>query len=413
MATTVFALLVLSGAALYFMSAQERARLLGNVVGVLRRVVTAAAHGSTTRQPFDEFLRARTGRPIVTPLLAAVNVLVFMLVVFNRQSPDDTQTLIEWGGNFAPRTTNGEWWRLLSAAFVHGGLFQLLVTLLGLVPLGLILERAVGRVAFAAVYLTTALLAGVVSLWTTSPTSVNAGASDAVLGVYGLLLSVLAWSVVQRPTEPMAMPWLTVRRLAAAAMPFLLYNSITGHFDTPSAVAGLATGLAGGLVVAKGVAREKPSVRRAVVVMAATVLIVIGAALPFRGIVDFTPEIAGIVAVEQRTAGAYDTAVVKFRLGRLSAKALVQLIDKTIIPDLQAAGARVKALRGIPPEQKPLVAAAEEYFRLREQSWRDRITGLLKSKHDLLRKAEETERAALDAFRRIQPEVQELPSAGD
>jgi len=147
-------------------------------------------------------------------------------------------------------------------------------------------------------------------------------------------------------------------------------------------------------------------------VMAAAMLIAAAAVLPLRGIVDVRPEIAAIVAVEERTAGSYEAAVAKFRLGRLPAKALVQLIDRTIIPELQAVRVRLTALRGVPREQQPLVAAAEEYLRLREQSWHDRVAGLLKSKMDMLRKAEETERAALDAFQKIRPDTRESPPTG-
>ena len=141
--------------------------------------------------------------------------------------------------------------------------------------------------------------------------------------------------------------------------------------------------------------------------MAATALVAAGAAFMFERVIDFRPEIAGIVAVEERTAAAYDAAAAKFRSGRLPAKALVQLIDRTIVPELRAVRARVQALRGVPTEQAPLAAAAEEYFRLREQSWRHRVDGLLKSKMDMLRKAEETEVAALMAFDRIRPHIQE------
>jgi rhomboid protease GluP len=409
--TTVLALLVLSGAALYFMTAEERARLARSLVTALRHAIGAATHSASSGEPLDESLRARTGWCVVTPLILGLNALVFTLMLFGSSAAGETQTLIQWGGNFAPRTTGGEWWRLISAAFVHGGLLQLAASIAGLVPLGVVLERAVGRVAFATIYLAAALVSGVISLWTASPTSVSVGASGAIFGLYGLLLASLTWVGVSRPAGPV--PWILVNRIAAAAVPFVVYNLLTDHLGTSSELAGLGTGFAGGLLIARGVTREKPPVRRAAVVLAAAMLIAAAAVLPLRGIVDVRPEIAAIVAVEERTASSYEAAVAKFRLGRLPAKALVQLIDRTIIPELQAVRVRLNALRGVPREQQPLVAAAEEYLRLREQSWRDRVAGLLKSKMDMLRKAEETERAALDAFQKIRPDTRESPPAGD
>jgi membrane associated rhomboid family serine protease len=408
MPTTAFALLVLSGAALYFMNPEERARLARLAVAAVRHAIGAVTHASSSGSgdPFDDMLRARTGRPLVTPLLLALNALIFTLMLVGRGALNDTQTLIDWGGNFAPRTTNGEWWRLIAAMFVHGGVFHLAATMAGLLPLGLIMERAVGRITFATMYLSAGLLAGVVSLWTTSPTSVTFGASGAVFGIYGLLLASLGWAIVSRPAVPV--PLITVKRLAAAAVPFFLYNLATDHLGA-SELAGLGAGFAGGLVVARGVTREKPAVRRAALLMAATVVIVAGAAVPLRGIVDFRPEVARIAAVEERTAGAYDEAVGKFRLGRIPAKGLIQLIDRTIMPELQAVRARVTALRGVPQEQAPLVAAAEEYFQLREESWRRRAEGLLRSSADMLREADRKERAALEAFRKMRPATDGLP----
>ncbi len=399
MPTTLFAVLVLSGAALYFMTPDERSRLARSAAGAVQRAIRAQS--SASGEPFDEFLRARTRWPIVTPLLVVLNAVVFTLMLFDRGALAEAQTLIDWGANFAPRTTNDEWWRLIAATFVHGGVLHFLATVAGVVPLGLVLERAVGRIAFAAVYLAAGVIAGVVSLWTASPTSVTIGASGAIFGIYGLLLATLAWGVVT--PLPVRVPLMTVKRIAAAAVPFFLYNLVTDDLGTTSELAGLGAGFIAGLIVASRVARERPPIYRAAMVVAAATVIVIAAALPLRGIVDFRPELAQIAALEARTAGVYDAAVTKFRIGRMPAKALAQLINRTIIPDLEAGRARVHAIRGVPREQAPLVAAAVQYFELRQQSWRRRAEGLLTAKMEMLREAERTEQAALKAFRRVQP----------
>ena len=78
--------------------------------------------------------------------------------------PSLTETLVGWGGNVGVRTTNGEWWRLATAMFVHSGMFHLLVNTAALVQLGLILERLVGRLTFAAVYVAAGIFAGLASL---------------------------------------------------------------------------------------------------------------------------------------------------------------------------------------------------------------------------------------------------------
>jgi membrane associated rhomboid family serine protease len=401
MSTLVFAVVLLTCAAFYFMSAEERARAARLAVATLKDAIRAVRQGSSSDDPFDEMLRERTGRLVATPLLVALNVLVFMRMLLGDGALDDLQTLVGWGGNFAIRTTNDEWWRLLGSMFVHNGLFHLITTMGALVSLGLLLERAVGRIAFASIYLASGLVASVVSLWTTSPTSISFGSSGAVFGIYGLLLASLAWALVARP--PVGIPVIVLKRLAAGAVPFLLYNLLSDSLGTMSEMAGFAAGFVSGLVVARGVGREKPSAGRAAWVMASASVIVVLAAVPLRGIIDFRPEVARITAIEERTATAYDAAVANFRLGRIPAKGLIQVIDRTIIPELEAVRARVVGLRGVPQEQVPLVAAAQEYVQLRQASWRRRAEGLLKSNTTILRDADQRERSALEAFRKLRP----------
>jgi hypothetical protein len=153
MSTLVFAVVLLTCAAFYFMSAEERARAVRLAVAAAKDAIRKAREGSSADDPFDEMLRARTGRLVVTPLLVAVNAIVFTRMLFGSGAFDDMQTLVGWGGNFAIRTANGEWWRLLGSTFVHGGLFHFLTAMAALVSLGLLLERAVGRIVFATIYL--------------------------------------------------------------------------------------------------------------------------------------------------------------------------------------------------------------------------------------------------------------------
>ena len=94
------------------------------------------------------------------PAFVAVNVIVFLMM---GGGGSRRETLVEWGASFGPRTTNGEWWRLAASMFVHTGFLQLLVNCAALVQLGLILERLVGHITFAAVYFAAGVLASLVS----------------------------------------------------------------------------------------------------------------------------------------------------------------------------------------------------------------------------------------------------------
>ncbi len=188
-------ILVLGGYALYSMSPDERTQLKERVVTAAERAREEAARRRAEPEPFRDALRERTPWPLVMPVLVAVNVLVFLGMGWGSSDHD---ALVSWGASFGPRTTNAEWWRLLASMFVHGGFFQLLINCAALVQLGLILERLVGHVTFAAVYFAAGILASLVSL-SDYPMATSYGASGAIFGLYGLLVASFAWTAVTRP----------------------------------------------------------------------------------------------------------------------------------------------------------------------------------------------------------------------
>jgi membrane associated rhomboid family serine protease len=435
----ILALLVVVGYALYVMSPGERNKLAQAVVARLHRLKDEAIRRRTEPEPFRDALRERTPLAIVTPALIGLNVLVFFFMLFGSGSLSDPETLVSWGGNFGPRTTNGEWWRLVAAMFVHTGFLHLLVNIAGLTQAGLMLERLAGQMTLVLVYLAAGILASLESL-SSGPVDVTVGASGAIFGVYGLLVAALMWGLLQRPrveapvqsvqtldlldlretfvpsepstpSEPdnrsLAIPLKALKELAPAAAIFFLYNALDGV--TTAELSGLVAGFACGLVLARQVKDSKPPVFHVAAAMAATAVIVIASAALLRGVADVRPEMAEVVALEDRTARKYEAAVGQFKKGTLSAEALAQVIDKTIMPDLHAVQTRLKALSGVPQVHQPLVASAEEYLRLRDESWRLRAEGLHKRNMPTLQKAERPERAALEALQKIQPVAQKPP----
>jgi hypothetical protein len=239
----------------------------------------------------------------------------------------------------------------------------------------------------------------VVSLWTAPALSTSTGTSGAVFGVYGLLLALTAWWLVHR--SPVALPFSDAKRICTAAALFVIYNLITDHLNATSELAGATAGLVAGLIVARGVAHKPSPVRRAAIVLTASAAMTLLAVLPVRGIVDIRAEIEAVIAAEARTAAAYDSAVAKFRKGTVTTRDLAQVIGESIRPELRTMQMRLKALRGVPKEHAPVVAAAEEFLQLRDESWRHRSEALVASDPDLLRDADRTERAALEALRRV------------
>jgi hypothetical protein len=121
--------------------------------------------------------------------------------------------------------------------------------------------------------------------------------------------------------------------------------------------------------------------------------------VPLRGIADVRPELASIVALEDQTSHVYQTAADQFRRGRLTAEGLAGVIEQSIMPQLQAADVRLKSLTRVPTENQPLVADAQEYVKLRSESWHLRAEGLRKAAAPTVRKVSRTDRESDESWR--------------
>ena len=389
-------LLIVGALLLYVMTSEERRRVAQLAVGSLQEAVYRISRHRADTGPFGDALRARTPWAMVTPAIILVNLAIYARVVWT-DGPTGAETLLAWGASFGPRTTSGEWWRLVTAMFVHGSLLALLIHSAALLQAGVVLERLVGHVAFAAIYVAAGLFATLMAV-STSPEQVAAGAGGAVLGVYGLLLASIVRGTLHR--SELTIPLRSLAVLAPIAALFTLYTAVVSGFGAP-ARAGLFTGFLFGILVERGIRERKPSVRRLAAVSAATLAIALLVVVPLRGVADVRPEMALVVAVEARTAAEYDYAVLRFRNGRITTKALAGEIERTILPELQRVHGRVSALQHVPNAYQPLVAAAGDYLRLREHSWRLRARALNTSNTRLLRDADRTERESLAAFERF------------
>jgi membrane associated rhomboid family serine protease len=399
-AVLFLALLVIGGFAWYVLTPAERVRIQGPLIAALRRVQRLVLLSYAELGPFRAALRARTRMPLAVPALAAAGVVVFALMAAGPGALDDPDTLVAWGASFGPRTTNGEWWRLVAMLSVHAGVLHLVVNTTALVQAGLLVERLVGTAAFVAVYVAAGLAAGLVDL-AVSPVGVSAGASGAIAGVYGLLIAAFGWSHLSR--SDVAIPWRAVVLLAPLAAIFAVYNLNTGMIGREGQIAGFATGLGLGLALAAGVSERKPSLKRSAVALAASVIVVAGLALPMRGMTDPRHALEEVLAMEDRTAAIYARAVQQFRAGRVPAVALADLIEGTILPEVRAAAAPLASLARVPRDYQELVRHAEEYLRLRGDSWHLRAAALRSASMPRLREADQVERASLEALDRARP----------
>jgi len=376
------------------MSSEERLRFAQAVVDGLAFIKDSIVKPPSGGEAFYIALKARTRWPVITPAIAITYLMVFGLLLVGSGSIGDPRTLIDWGSSVGTRTTNDEWWRLATAMFVHVGIIHLVAEIAGLVQVGLVVERLVGRFAFAVVYVASGVLAGLWSL-TLHPVSVQAGAAGAIFGIYGLLVATLLMGLVQRSS--LTVPPRVLLGLWPGVVLFIVYNTLTEGLFSEAMQAGLVVGFTGGMLITGRVISEKPPIRRVGAVLAATVAIIVTVASPLRGFADISGEMARVKEGEERTARTYDTAVDRFKSGRLSAQELAKLADR-IVGELQSMQTKLASLDNVPAEHWPMVEKACEYLKLRQDSWRLRAEGLRAGRARTLQEADVAEHSALMAL---------------
>lgn len=133
--------------------------------------------------------------PVMTLILVAVNVLVYLYVEWNGSS-NDVDYMLSMGASYEPYILeNHEWYRLITHFFLHFGWDHLFNNMISLLVLGYALEQVMGKLRYTVLYFLSGIVAGVASIayniMVTGEYSVSCGASGAIYGLTGALLVLL------------------------------------------------------------------------------------------------------------------------------------------------------------------------------------------------------------------------------
>jgi len=190
-------------------------------------VECVSAGARTVRQPRPAFGPRGSRTPVITYALIAINVLVFVAENASRQ----VQPLLAL---WSPAVADGQYYRLVTSAFLHYGILHLLFNMWALYVVGPGLEAWLGRLRFTTLYALSAL-GGAVLVYLLAPlNAATAGASGAIFGLFGATFVVakrvnldVRWVVIL----------IAINLVITFAVPGISWQGHVGGLLTGSAIA--------------------------------------------------------------------------------------------------------------------------------------------------------------------------------
>jgi rhomboid protease GluP len=223
----------------------------------------------------------------LTHVLFGANLAVFlaMQLAGGPVMDFDGHELAHWGANVGPYTLSGDWWRLVTYMFLHGGVMHIAFNMWCLWDLGAMCESLYGRWTYATIYLITGIAGGLASVaW--NPGVLSVGASGAIFGLAGALVASFYLGEFSLPRVALSG---TLRSLAFFIGFNVLFGSMFPGIDNACHIGGLLSGLMLGALIARlAPEHDRPLKRAGVVAVVALAVAASGVAVrqwrsaPFR-----------------------------------------------------------------------------------------------------------------------------------
>ncbi len=187
-------------------------------------------------------------RFLLTTALVAVNVLVFAWVAVTGGFAS-TQSLVDHGALAGVLVERGQYWRIVTAAFLHAGILHLGLNMLALYQVGSFLESLTGTVRYAVIYLV-AMIGSGIAVVLFSYFDVTVGASGAIFGLFGALVALgLRLGKRGRSLVMQTLPIIGLNLAFGFAVPHI---SNAGHIG--GLISGFVAGFAVSLMLPQGLA---------------------------------------------------------------------------------------------------------------------------------------------------------------
>ena len=196
-------------------------------------------------------MRPQPFQPIATIGLLALCVFVFVLEVmtspppWNRAVNDiSLDALVKLGGNAYELVFNqGQWWRMLTAMLLHGNIAHIVFNGFALWNIGSALEHRAGPSALLSTFVICGLVASVVSNLFVARDAISVGASGAIFGLFGFLVTHGVRTFAQ---------WVQQIRLNFVQLAIMIgISALIPNVDNSAHVGGLLAGLGLGLLASR------------------------------------------------------------------------------------------------------------------------------------------------------------------
>jgi len=194
------------------------------------------------KKTFENNIKAeklfRKKQPIVTYLLIIINIVMFVLMYALGNGSTNTKTLIDFGALIK----DGEYFRIFTCAFLHIGIWHLLINMYSLYIIGSQVESFYGKIKFLIIYLVSAISGSLLSLAFLPIDGFSAGASGAIFGLLGAILyfgyhyRVYLGNVIKSQIIPIILINLS-------------FGFINDHIDNAAHIGGLLGGLVCGMAL--------------------------------------------------------------------------------------------------------------------------------------------------------------------
>ena len=170
---------------------------------------------------------------LMTKILLAANILIYVITAAQGAGINNPGgSLFNRWLLFGPAVANGDWWRLITSAFLHASLLHIAFNMYFLWFVGSAVEQALGRGRFLLIYFVSALAGSAGALvWT--PATPTVGASGALFGILGAAL------VLERQRNFV---------LGGSALALIVINLLLSFTLSNISVGGHIGGLIGGIL---------------------------------------------------------------------------------------------------------------------------------------------------------------------